>query len=197
MDLVVGIHVSGDADFGINAAKISLDDSRIKDILKMAKRARRPGEILTAYDGTPDLGTSDLDLENDQIRNLTELTEEESQQAVFGLSDEGRSELVMIYIDGKEFWWEGVFKHTDIRWETRSIPLSILPQEPKKVRAKTTTPKSDLNMTPEQMNSIHEKIARGISNGLNAREIEKTFNRHVTKAQLIRCLMELIERTHN
>lgn len=197
MDLVVGVHVSGDADFGINAAKISLDDSRIKDILKMAKRARRPGEILTAYDCTPDLGTSDLDLENDPIRNLTELTAEESQQAVFGLSDEGRSELVMIHIDGKEFWWEGVFKHTDIRWETRMIPMSLLPQPVKKSGARTTTPKSDLNMTPEQMNLIHEKIARGINSGLNAREIEKTFNRHVTKAQLIRCLMELIERTHN
>ena len=49
-------------------------------------------------------------------------------------------------------------------------------------------------MTVEQMNAIHEKIAQGANHGLNAHEIEATFNRHVTKAQLIRCIVELIQR---
>jgi hypothetical protein len=49
-------------------------------------------------------------------------------------------------------------------------------------------------MTTAEMNAIHEKIAQGIAHGLNAREIDRTFQRHVTKAQLIRCMIELIER---
>lgn len=193
MDLLVGVHIQGDYNPGITAAKISLDESRIKDILKMARRARRPGEVLSAYDSTPDLGTSDLDLEDQQVRDIARLTEEESQQAVFGAAvNEGRSELVMLYIDGTDFWWEGVFKHTDVRWETRMIPLSLLPQ-PAKIQSGSLP---DLEMTAEEMNAIHEKIARGIASGLNAREIDRTFNRHVTKAQLIRCMIELIERDH-
>jgi hypothetical protein len=49
-------------------------------------------------------------------------------------------------------------------------------------------------MTADQMNAIHEKIAAGINHGLNANEIVDTFQRHITKAQLVRVIWELIDR---
>jgi hypothetical protein len=194
MDILVGVHVGGDWNPGVDAAKISLDDASIKRVLKLSRRARRPGEILTVYDSTPDLGTSELDMENQQVKDMARLTEEESQQVVFGIlpPDEARSDLVMLHVDGTDFWWEGVFKHTDVHWETRMIPLSFLPQ-PVVVESGNL---AETSMTAEQMNAIHEKIAAGMNHGLNAREIDRTFNRHVTKAQLIRVIMELIERDH-
>jgi len=192
MDILVGVHIGGDYNPGINAAKISLDDDRIKEVIKLSRRAKR-GEIITAYDSTPDLGTSDLDLEDQQVWRLTE---EESQQAVFGaLPEDGRSELVMLHCDGTDFWWEGVFKHSDVHWETRMIPLTFLPPNSHLPPIKSGD-LPDLNMTAEQMNAIHEKIAQGMNHGLNAREIDRTFQRHVTKAQLIRVIMELLERDH-
>jgi hypothetical protein len=135
-------------------------------------------------------------MENQQVKDLAKLTEEESQQAVFGALPEGRSELVMLHVDGTDFWWEGVFKHTDVHWETRMIPLSFLPQPTAAAKKVQSGSLPDLNMTAEQMNAIHEKIAAGMNHGLNAREIERTFNQHITKAQLVRIIMELIERNH-
>jgi len=217
MDILVGVHIAGDWDPGINAAKISLDDASIKRILKLSRRVRT-GEILTAFDSTPELGTSDLNLDCDngsQYRDIAKLSDEETQQAVFEARvNEGRSEIVTLYVDGTDFWWGGVFKHTNVPWETRMIPLSFLPVTKAQIKAlQNASPFEadrtgylsgmlqsgslpDLNMTAEEMNAIHEKIAQGMSHGLNAREIDRTFQRHVTKAQLIRLLMEHIERNH-
>ena len=95
---------------------------------------------------------------------------------------------------GTDFWWEGYFKHTSVSWETSQIPLSFLPQS---LNVKPTPKKkSDLNMTAEQMNAIHNKIASGMNHGLNAREIVDTLNKDTTKAQLVRCIWELIERSN-
>jgi len=210
MDILVGVHVGGDYNPGINAAKISLDDAAIKNIFRLAKRAKH-GEIISTYDSTPDLGTSDLDLA--EIQDIAELAKQDmgkplsaTLRTVFtDCPEEGRSDIVQLHVDQTDFWWEGMFKHTDVHWETRLIPLSFLPKPAATKKAITCwrPPFSvqsgnlpDLNMTAEQMNAIHEKIAQGMSNGLNAREIDRTFNRHVTKAQLIRLLMEHIERNH-
>jgi hypothetical protein len=220
MDILVGVHIAGDYNPGINAAKISLDDKAIKHILRASKASAKDGLNRSTFDNSPELGTSDLDLESDsgnQYRDIAKLTDEKSQQALFGaLPSEGQSEIVELHMDGTDFWWEGVFKHTDVHWETRMIPLSFLPQPITKkhiaalqdampFEADRTGYLSgmvqsgslpDLNMTAEEMNAIHEKIASGMSHGLNAREIDRTFQRHVTKAQLIRLLMEHIERNH-
>ena len=118
------------------------------------------------------------------------------QQKVFASLEDVRIDVSQLNVDEHDFWWEGYFKHTDIRWTTNLIPLDFLPQKLRPQSGKSQTAKPDLEMTAEQMNAIHEKIAAGIAAGLNAREIEATFQRHVTKAQLIRCMMELLERNH-
>ena len=192
MNILVGVHIAGDYNPGINAAQISLDDALINKIFKLSRQATR-GKIITVYDYTPSLGNSKLDLENDHVKDIANLSSMLGDDEIFCDSEDGRSELVMLHVDGTDFWWEGVFKHTDVNWETRMIPLSFLPQPVVKVESGSLP---DLNMTAEQMNAIHEKIATGISQGLNAREIDVTFQRHVTKAQLIRVIMELLERNH-
>ena len=198
MDLLVKVIIGGEYNSHISAAKISLDDALINEIFKLSRRATR-GKISTVYDSTPSLGTSDLDLENHPIKDLATLTEEESQQVVFKKDDEVRMEFIELHVDSTDFWWEGAFKHTNSPWETEQIPLSLLPKlaeskpQTKKIQSGSLP---DLNMTAEQMNAIHEKIACGMNHGLNAREIDVTFQRHVTKAQLIRVIMELLERNH-
>jgi hypothetical protein len=202
MDILVGVHVVGDWDDGINVAKISLDEAAIKCIFQLSKGAGK--NTLSCYDYSPELGTTDLDLDNNgpQYRDLSKLSEEErnliSDGCLVFKDAETRKDCVQLYVNDTDFWWTGLFKHTEIAWETALIPLAFLPQEFRATPAKKVQSGSlpDLNMTAEEMNAIHEKIAAGINQGLNAREIDATFQRHVTKAQLIRLLMEHIERNH-
>jgi hypothetical protein len=189
MIILVGLHIGSDwNDAGINSALITLDNKAIKHILKLAKRAK-DGQTVLEYDYTPELGTSQVDLQNESsYRDVAVLSAMMGDNEVFTSkqSDDNddpiRTECVQLHVDKTDFWWEGLFKHTDVHWETRMIPLSFLPQ--------------DLKPVEKDMNAIHEKIAAGMNSGLNAREIEATFHRHVTKAQLIRCLCELIERRY-
>jgi hypothetical protein len=207
MNILVGIHIGSDwNDGGFNCARLSLDDKAIKHIFRLARQAKN-GQTVTEFDYTPELGTTELDLESDrkngQYRDISQydslrLIQDNTFKAPADDSNDApRIDVCQLHVDKDDFWWEGRFKHTDVVWETRMIPLSFLPQElrpaPRPVQS-GSTPKADLNMTTEEMNAIHERIAQGISNGLNAREIEATFQRHVTKAQLIRCMIELIER---
>jgi hypothetical protein len=200
MDILVGIHIGSDwNDGGFNCARLSLDDKAIKHIFTLAGKAKKG--YIAEFDYTPELGTTQVDLSvDDPYRNIADLPSTMGDNEVFKTpaedsNDAPRIDISELHVDKDDFWFEGVFKHTDVHWETRMIPLSFLPQElrpeARKVQSGNTT---DLNMTTEEMNAIHEKIAQGVSNGLNAREIEATFQRHVTKAQLIRCMIELIER---
>jgi hypothetical protein len=201
MNILVRVLVASDYDAGVNAAKIELNDAAIKHILQLSKKAGKNNTI-SEFDYSPELGTTDIDLEDNDLdngstlsyRDIDKLSDEESQQAVFGLSEDARKDCVSLNVNDTDFWWDGYLKHSEIKWDTSLIPLSFLPQE---LNVKPTPKKkSDLNMTTEQINAIHEKIARGINHGLNAREIVDTFQRHITKAQLVRVIWELIERGH-
>jgi len=191
MDILVGIHCGSDFNEGVEAAKISLDETLINRIHILSRRAGRG--IVSEFCNVPELGTSDLDLENSPPMDMSKIKANENIGKIFEAKDDVRSEVVELKVDKTDFWWEGVFKHTDIHWETRMIPLSILPPQAKKVESGDLP---DLNMTAQKMNDIHVKIAAGMNHGLNAREIDRTFQRHVTKAQLIRVIMELLERDH-
>jgi hypothetical protein len=211
MNILVGIHIGSDwNDGGFNCARLRLDEKAIRHIFKFAGKAKQ-GQTITEFDYTPELGTTKLNLESDQggqYRDMAKLSVEESPEVpqpnpsvfVIPTDDKGdapRIDVSELHVDSTDFWFEGRFKHTDVVWETRMIPLSFLPQEFRPAARQVQSGKlPDLNMTAEEMNAIHEKIAQGISHGLNAREIETTFNRHITKAQLIRCMIELIERSH-
>jgi hypothetical protein len=196
MNLLAGIHIGSDwNDAGINAVQINLDDNAIKHILKLAKRVKE-GQTVVEYDYSPELGTSQVDLQNEcPYCNIADLSSMMGDNEVFtskqsdNNKDPIRTECVQIHIDSTDFWWEGMFKHTDISWETRMIPLSFLPQDLKPA----SKPKADLNMTSQKINDIKVKIAAGMSQGLNVREIDDTFQRHVTRAQLIRVIWDLIE----
>lgn len=196
MNLLVGIHIGSDwNDARINAAQINLDDKHIKHILKLAKRVKE-GQTVVEYDYSPELGTSQVDLQNESpYRNIADLSAMMGDDEVFtskqsdNNKDPIRTDCVQIHVDGTDFWWEGMFKHTDVHWETRMIPLSFLPQDFKP----TSKTKADLNMSSQKINDIKVKIAAGMSQGLNAREINNTFQRHVTRAQLIRVIWDLIE----
>jgi hypothetical protein len=194
MNILVEVQVYNEyGNSDVSAAKIELSDAAIKRIFQLAKNTPQHGTT-QIFDYTPELGTADLGIEF--YLDMDKLSKKDLQQVIFKKAGEDvRLDAVQLNVDKTSFWWEGYFKHTNIKWETRIMPLDFLPQ-PAKKPVKATTPAADLNMTAEQMNAIHEKIARGISHGLNAREIEATFNRHVTKAQLIRCMIELIERSH-
>ena len=209
MDILTQVHINNDFDdTGIDAAIISLDEKAIKHIFQLARKAGKHISV-QEFDYTPSMGTTELDfnaykdghpyidLDNipalDKAEGYTPLKREEMFKPL-----EARIDVCQLNVDKTDFWWEGCFKHTDIRWTTQLIPLAFLPQPAKQSETQTDQAKArpDLNMTAVQMNAIHEKIASGMNHGLNAREINRTFNRHVTKAQLIRLLMEHIERNH-
>ena len=207
MNILVQVHINNDwDDSGVQCAKISLDEAGIKRIFRLAQKAGEQHTI-QEFDYTPDFGTSELDLDNmdghywdiDKLAETNPLPEGVDQQKVFASLEDVRIDVSQLNVDHHDFWWEGCFKHTDVRWTTNLIPLDFLPQEFRQSGSKATTPpaqSADLNMTAEQMNAIHEKIAAGMAHGLNAREIVATFNKKVTLAQLVRVIMEHIERDH-
>lgn len=39
---------------------------------------------------------------------------------------EGRMECCTLNVTDNDFFWSGVYKHTEIRWETTSVPLTVL-----------------------------------------------------------------------
>ena len=198
--ILVRVHIPGDADYNVNAAQIELSDKDIKRIFQLSKKAGFRDTVNT-YDYSPELGWTELNLEDNDLnkgttlsyRNIDKLPKKESKEPrVFVYETDARKDCVQLYVNDTDFWWEGHFKHTNNTWSTSPIPLTFLP----KIVTSSQNQKSDLNMTPEQMNAIHEKIASGINHGLNAREIVTTFNRHITKAQLVRVIWELMERKH-
>jgi hypothetical protein len=199
MKLLVKVRIANDYDDDVNAALIELNDAAIRSIFKLSRKAGKHSTI-SNYDYSPELGNTDLNLEDNDLnegttlayRNLDKLLLKELKLEAFKINPDARKDGVSINVNDIDFWWEGYFKHTSIKWETSMIPLSFLPQ---KLNVKSTPKKkSDLNMTADQMNAIHEKIAAGINHGLNANEIVDTFNRHITKAQLVRVIWELIDR---
>ena len=193
MKIISALHV--DNDFvNLNAALLDLDDKVINHIFQLSLKAKE-GQTLSEFFNIPVLGTSDLFDEDDGVYfDMDKLTSAQKKLNVFkeGAPEDTRSDVVELHVDKHDFYFEGIFKGTNTHWETRSIPLTFL--TPNIVPTPAPKKKPDLNMTPVQMNAIHEKIAQGINHGLNAREIEATFNRHVTKAQLIQCIVELIQR---
>jgi hypothetical protein len=194
MNILVEIYIGSEwNDAGVNCAKVSLRDSDIKRIFQLSKKAGK-FQTIQEYDCSPELGTTEIDCLGEVGSHYLDMAslKGDPENGIFTHKD-SRIDCVQLHVDRTSFWWEGCFKHTDVRWSTRIIPLTFLPKGKKRAKATTAKPAP---MTTEQMNAIHEKIARGYSHGLNASEIEKTFQRHVTKAQLIRCIIELIERSH-
>lgn len=200
MNILVGIHIGSDwNDGGINCAKIDLTDAAIESIFKLAKKAKK-GRTIVEYNYTPELGTSYVDLQNESpYRNIADLSPMMGDNEVFTSkqSDDNedpiRTDCVQLHIDSTDFWWEGMFKHTDIHWETRMIPLNFLPQP----KSKVSLVKPEVELTETGINNILEKISTGVSGGLNSREIDShILQRHVTKAELIRCITHLLE-THS
>lgn len=39
---------------------------------------------------------------------------------------EGSMELIMLNVTDTGFYWSGVYKHTDVRWSTATVPLTVL-----------------------------------------------------------------------
>ena len=50
----------------------------------------------------------------------------ESEEDLVFTPYEGRVECVTLNVTTTNFFWSGVYKHTNIRWETDSIPLETL-----------------------------------------------------------------------
>jgi len=39
---------------------------------------------------------------------------------------EGRMECNTLNVTDSDFFWSGLYKHTDVRWETNTVPLAVL-----------------------------------------------------------------------
>ena len=195
-NILVRVHNDG---LNVNAAKVELNDKDVLNIFQLSRIAGKNNTISDLWDYSPELGTTEINLEEYTLnkgytlpyRNLNKLPKSESKLIAFTPEKDARIDCPQLYVNDTDFWWEGYFKHTNIKWDTSMIPLTFLKE---KLNRKPKKQKSDLFQTPEQMNAIHKKIAAGMNHGLNAQEIVDTFNRHITKAQLVRVIMEHIDR---
>ena len=203
MKILVQVYIEGDFITKIDSALIDLNDAAIKNIFKQSRKVKS-GQTFVEWDGTPELGKSEIWNNNDTNEELDITTTYDANyynydrlpkvfngQPTFEEITEDSVDTVELNVDSTDFWWSGVFKHTTCRWETRMIPIKFLPQE---LGARTTTPKAVQAITTAQLNAVHKAIEAGMEKGLNAREIESTLLKIATKAQLVTVIIELLER---
>ena len=207
MNILVGIHINGDytPDSELNCVNIILDDAAIKDIFKISNKAVKAKGTISQFDYRPKLGKTFVDAIAHETEpyidvDKTDLSDMMGDNEIFFELPQVRSDVIQLHVNDTDFWWEGMFKHTYVHWETRMIPLAFLPQELRPParhqsgKSQTALTRPEVELTAAGIDALLEKISRGIAQGLNSREIDDQFNRHVTKAQLIRCITHLLEK---
>ena len=90
----------------------------------------KEGQTISEFFNIPTLGNSELFDEDDSgyfdTDKLTQALKDSFNVFKEGAPEDTRSDVVELHVGKTDFYFEGVFKHTDTHWETRLIPLTFL-----------------------------------------------------------------------
>ena len=183
LEILVQTHIANEYNNEFNAAKILLNDDLIKLIFRLSKRAGKDRTI-KEWECSPEVGNSEIDLDIDHYRNTEDLSSMMGDTEVFKPSD-SRIDTVELNVTKTHFWWTGYFKFSGETWETREIPLDILPQELRQVPRPKKTPE----LNPQLLEEILELARSGDTlKPIDGIEIPKK----ITKVHLLLVIQKLM-----
>lgn len=121
----IEVHVSGDYQ-GPEIAKVEITDALVARIRQLAEAARALKVFkISEFDFTPAFFLRDYEAEADgdgaELICRTPESEDEDESC--------RVECCTLNVSDTSFFWSGLVKHSDIRWETDLISLSELDEE--------------------------------------------------------------------
>lgn len=123
----IEVHVSGDYQ-GPEIAEVEITDALVARIRQLAEAARSLKVFkISEFDFTPDFFLRDYEAEadgdgdGDEMICRTPESEDEDESC--------RVECCTLNVSDTSFFWSGLVKNSDIRWETDLISLSDLDEE--------------------------------------------------------------------
>ena len=114
-EMILDVSIYNEYATGPEVAVVQIDDELAARIVKLAEAVRQLGVYkLSMFDYTPDYFVRDHESEDE---NAYKEPEDPC---------ECRVECVTLNVTDSDFFWSGILKHSDIRFETDSVPLTDL-----------------------------------------------------------------------
>jgi len=114
-EMILDVSIYNEYATGPEVAVVQIDDELAARIVKLAEAVRQLGVYkLSMFDYTPDYFVRDHESEDENAY-------EEPEDPY-----DCRVECVTLNVTDSDFFWSGILKHTDIRFETDSVPLTDL-----------------------------------------------------------------------
>lgn len=182
IDLLVQVYIANEWCNDANCARILLTNDLVKQIFTLHKRAGKHNTTKT-WEYSPELGNTEVDLNIFSYRNMADLSSMMGDSKIFKENPDCRIDAVELNVDSSHFWWSGRFKHSDIDWETRQIPLNFIPKE---MRPKSR-PKNISKLSDRQFQEILAISQSGAISTDPGSEIKK-----FTKDQLYQTIKKIL-----
>ncbi len=118
---ILEVHIGSEFDHGPEVAVVEITSTIDARIRQLAAAAKVLGAYkVSEFNGSPDFFLRDYDVEEDDGPIAYRTPEDE---------DEGnacRVECVTLNVTADDYYWSGYIKHTNIRWETDTVPLGLV-----------------------------------------------------------------------
>jgi hypothetical protein len=118
---ILEVHIGSEFDHGPEVAVVEITTTLDARIRQLAAAAKVLGVYkVSEFNSSPDFFLRDYDaVENDgPIAYRTPEDEEEGNTC--------RAECVTLNVTADDYYWSGYVKHTNIRWETDTVPLGLV-----------------------------------------------------------------------
>jgi hypothetical protein len=115
LEKILDISISNEFATGPDVAVVQICDGLAARIIKLAEAVKQLGVYkVSLFDYTPDYFVRDYESEDENAYK-----EPEDPNSC-------RVECVTLNVTDSDFFWSGILKHTDTRFETASVPLAEL-----------------------------------------------------------------------
>lgn len=117
LEKILSVSINNEFMTGPEIAVVQIDDELTARIIKLAEAVKQLGVYRASFfDYTPDYFICDYE------------SEKENAYKVPDDPSDCRVECVILNVTESDFYWSGILKHTDVRFETESVPLVDLTQ---------------------------------------------------------------------
>jgi hypothetical protein len=117
------VHIGSEFDHGPEVAVVEITPTLDTRIRQLASAAKALGVYKVAeFDCSPDFFLRDYESEEDDGPIAYRLPDDEDEGNIC------RVECVTLNVTSDDYYWSGFVKHTNVRWETDTVPLG--PAEP-------------------------------------------------------------------
>lgn len=115
---ILEVHIGSEFDHGPEVAVVEITSALETRIRQLAAVAKVLGVYKVAeFDSSPDFFLRDYDAEEGDGPIAYRIPEDEDEENAC------RVECVTLNVTANDYYWSGYVKHTNVRWETDTVPL--------------------------------------------------------------------------